>query len=700
MKRPFPLKNPHQDKQIFSHRIWFAAAFIALCFIVLVCRYTYLQVFQYGQYHMASDKNRIRLEALPPARGYIYDRNGTLLADNYPVFTAMINRTDIEDLEDTLKRLTPVLDLTEDDLSKFRQRIKTIRKTQPLSIKLSLNEQQIARFSELKFTFPGVSIETKMTRFYPHADLFAHVIGYVGRINEKELVELDKDAYAGTDLIGKIGIEKYYEDLLHGKPGYQYIEADAHGQVLRNLGQTPAIRGNDLYLSLDYGLQSIAHEQLSGQRGAIVALDPRTGEVLAFVSNPSFNPNLFVTGISSKDYSALRDSPDQPLYNRALQGTYPPGSTIKPMEGMGGVHYGLVDWNSQIYDPGYFHLPGDSHRFRDWKKTGHGTVNMDKAITWSCDTYFYVLAYRMGIDRMHDWMTQFGFGAKTGVDLPNESSGLYPSPKWKMEKRNSKWLPGETISVSIGQGAFTATAIQLAMATAITANHGQHITPHVLRESKGPKPFHVHNAPDGKVDFNGTEQDWNNMRDSMVNVIRGGTGGRLRIGLQGYEIAGKTGTAQVKSIAQGKRYNEAALDKRHLDHGLFVGFAPADNPTIAVAVILENGKHGGAAALLARPMFDYVVHRMKKDPIKPSQAMTSGGLMTAGMKPQEIFERANPDGSSQNNTASNRAVQNSSSSSNQGNLNQHQTRQDNTNAATGNPAANPTATIPPGSDEE
>lgn len=674
MKRPFPLKNSHQDQQIFRFRIWFAIGFVALCFVLLAGRYTYLQVFQYGQYNKASDKNRIRLEAMPPGRGYIYDRNGILLADNYPVFTAMINRSDIEDLDDTLKRLTPLLDLTEDDLSKFRQRIKTMRKTQPLAIKLSLNEQQIARFSELKYTFSGVSIETKMTRFYPHADLFAHVIGYVGRINEKEITELDKDDYAGTDLIGKIGIEKYYEDLLHGKPGYQYIEADAHGQILRKLGETPAIRGNDLYLSLDYGLQSIANEQLSGRRGAIVALDPRTGEVLAFASNPSFNPNLFVTGISTKDYSALRDNPDQPLYNRALQGVYPPGSTIKPMEALGGVHYGLVDWNSQIYDPGYFHLPGDSHRFRDWKKSGHGTVNLDKAITWSCDTYFYVLAYRMGIERMHDWMTQFGFGSRTGIDLPNESSGLYPSPKWKMEKRNSKWMPGETISVSIGQGAFTATAIQLAMATAITANHGQHITPHVLRESKGSQPFHVHNAPDGKVNFNGTEQDWINMRDAMVNVIRSGTGGRLKIGLKGYEIAGKTGTAQVKSIAQGKSYNESALDARHYDHGLFVGFAPADNPKIAVAVILENGKHGSAAAVMAKPLFDYVVHQMEKNPIKPSQHITSGGLMTAGLKPKEISERvanaANSLGTVPN-TSSSSATSNASTSNSQNRNNQN-----------------------------
>ncbi|XID75697.1 penicillin-binding protein 2 [Alkanindiges sp. WGS2144] len=650
MKRPFPLKNPHQDQQIFRQRIWFAAALIVLGFVVLLSRYTYLQVFQYGQYHSASDKNRIRLQALPPARGYIYDRNGILLADNYPVFTAVVNRADIDDLDDTLKRLTPVLELTEDDLVKFRHRAKTTRKTESLAIKLNLNEQQIARFSELKYSFPGVSIDTKMTRFYPQGELFAHVIGYVGRINEKELGELDKEAYAGTDLIGKIGIEKYYEDLLHGKPGYQYIEADAHGQVLRHLGQTPAIRGNDLYLSLDYGLQTIAHEQLSGRRGAIVAMDPRTGEILAFVSNPSFNPNLFVTGISHKNYSELRDNPDQPLYNRALQGVYPPGSTIKPMEGLGGIHYGLINWSSQIYDPGYFHLPGDSHRFRDWKKSGHGTVNMDKAITWSCDTFFYVLAYRMGIENMHDWMTQFGFGSRTGIDLPNESSGLYPSPKWKMEKRKSKWLPGETISVSIGQGAFTATPIQLAMATAITANHGHHVTPHVLRESRGPKSYPVHNAPDGKVTFNGTEQDWINMRESMVNVIRAGTGGRLKIGLRGYEIAGKTGTAQVKSIAQGKRYNEAALDARHLDHGLFVGFAPADKPTIAIAVILENGKHGGAAALLSRPMFDYAVHQMEKNPLKPVQSIANGGLMTAGMKPQEISEQVSQSTSTANST--------------------------------------------------
>lgn len=359
-----------------------------------------------------------------------------------------------------------------------------------------------------------------------------------------------------------------------------------------------------------------------------------TGEILALVSSPSFNPNLFVTGISHTDYSSLRDNLDQPLYNRAVQGVYPPGSTIKPMEAMGGLHYGIVDWSTAISDPGYFHLPGDSHKFRDWKKSGHGIVNMHKAIIMSCDTYFYIVAHQMGIDQMNQWMRQFGFGQKTGVDLPSESEGLYPSPEWKMRTRKAKWMKGETISVSIGQGAFTATPLQLAMATAITANHGSHVTPHVLRATHGAKPFTVRNAPDGKIKFNGTDEDWIQMRDAMIDVIQSGTGRGIRTHL--YQIAGKTGTAQVKSIAQGKRYNEAALSERQLDHGLFVGFAPAEKPEIAIAVIWENGRHGGSAAQLARPVFDYWLLTRKKNPIRPANHQVNGGLMTAGIKPGEL----------------------------------------------------------------
>ncbi len=640
MKQHFPLKNVQQEKRIFRNRIYFSLGIVVFFLLLLVSRYAYLQIFNYDKFSTDSDKNRVRLQPLPPARGYIYDRNGVLLADNYPVFSATMSRADIEDIDNTVERLIPIINLTQEDIDRFKSRIKASKKTERVALKLNLNETEIARFSEVKYEFPGVNIETQMTRYYPHGELFAHVIGYVGRINDKELKSIDKDLYAGTNLIGKIGVEKFYEDLLHGQPGNESVEADAHGNVLRHLGRKDPIRGNDLYLSLDYGLQVVASEQLADRRGAIVAIDPRTGEILALVSSPSFNPNLFVTGISGKDYSALRDDLDQPLYNRAVQGSYPPGSTIKPMFGMGGLHYNLVDWNTAISDPGYFSLPGDSHRFRDWRKTGHGVVNLHKAQVVSCDTYYYILSYRMGIERMNSWMRQFGFGEKTGVDLPSESSGLYPSPEWKLRTRKSKWLKGETISVSIGQGAFTATPLQLAMATAITSNAGQHVIPHVLRETKGTKPYTVHNAPDGKIEFNGKPEDWIKMRDAMVDVIETGTGRGIRTPM--YKIAGKTGTAQVKSIAQGKRYNEALLTERQLDHGLFVGFAPADKPEIAIAVIWENGKHGGSAAQLARPIFDYWLLKRNKSPIRPSASHVSGGLMTAGIKPSELPSGENP----------------------------------------------------------
>lgn len=618
MKRPVPLKNNHAEQALFRRRLAVAIGLMLTGMALLVARYAWLQVVQYSHFSTESDNNRIKLIAIPPTRGYIYDRNGILLADNHPVFTAVVSSEDKSRIQAQLPALTALLELTPDDLEKFTSRYKRATALDQVALKIDLSEAQVARFSERRAEFPGVSIQTKMTRFYPHHELFAHVIGYVGRINDKEAASIDKVRYAGTDLIGKIGIEKYYEDLLHGKPGYQYVETDAHGQILRQLGSTAAVRGNDLYLSIDYGLQTVAQQQLAGRRGAIVALDPATGEVLAFVSNPSFDPNPFIAGIKSAAYAALRDDPDQPLYNRALQGLYPPGSTIKPFEGMGGVHYGLVDWNSRIYDPGYFHLPNDAHRFRDWAKSGHGVVDMDKAIAMSCDTYFYVLGYRMGIERMHAWMSQFGFGQKTGIDLPSEKAGTYPSPAWKEKRFKKPWLPGETISVSIGQGYFVATPLQVALATAITANQGYHLRPHLLRRTTGQVVHPVQNQPDGRIAYNGKPEDWQRMHQSMVGVVTHGTAKGLNRGLRGYQIAGKTGTAQVKSIAQGKRYNEALLNERQYDHAWFMGFAPADRPSIAVAVLVENGKHGSSTAgPIARALFDYMVHRKDKDPIRP-----------------------------------------------------------------------------------
>lgn len=626
MKQPTRLKNIQQEQQLFRRRLLLAATLVFVCLFGITARYAYLQISQYEQHRAAAEKNRIRLQAVPPTRGYIYDRNGILLADNHPVFTALVSAEDYPQVAAKLAELVKIFNMSKDDLDKFLGRIKRARASDDVALKIDLNEAQIARFSERRAEFPGVKIDTKMTRFYPHRDLFAHVIGYVGRINVKEAEDIDKIAYGGTDLIGKIGIEKQYESLLLGKPGYQYIETNAYGKVLQQLGRTEPTRGNDLFLSIDYGIQKVAHDQMAGRRGAIVAIDPKTGEVLAFVSNPSFDPNPFIAGISHTAYNALRDNPDQPLYNRALQGTYPPASTIKPFSGLGGIHQGLIDWESRIYDPGYFTLPGDSHRFRDWKKSGHGVVNLNKAVVQSSDTFFYVLSYRQGIDNMHQWMSHFGFGERTGIDLPSEARGIYPSPEWKMRTRNRKWLPGDTISVSIGQGFFTATTLQVAMATAIVANEGWHVTPHLLHKTEGAIPYSISHQPDYKIPYNGDPNDWKRMHEAMRQVLHASNGTAAKVGrsVRGYEIAGKTGTAQVKSIAQGARYNKGALDQRHWDHAWFNGFAPVDNPKIALAILVENGQSGGGtAAPIAKAIFDYVVHERDSNPILPDPALTS-----------------------------------------------------------------------------
>lgn len=625
-----------QSTRVFMQRILIFGLLIFLGLGGLLLRYGYLQVYEHDKYKTQADNNRINLISAPPSRGYIYDRNGILLADNQPVFTAMLSPDAVEDPERTLNLLAPIFELTEKDITDILARLNKSN-NDPVTIKIDLTDAQLAQFSERKPFFRGVTIQSKLTRAYPYDELFAHVIGYVGRINDKETKQIDKDRYAGTDLIGKIGIEQNYEDILLGQPGYQSVETDAHGNILRQLETKPPIAGNDITLSLDYGLQTVAQQQLDGRRGAIVAIDPKTGDVLAFVSNPSYDPNPFISGISFKDYGALRDDIDQPLYNRALQGMYPPASTIKPFEGLGALHYGLRDWNTSIYDPGYFSLPGDSHRFRDWKRGGHGSVNLEKSIVMSVDTYYYKLAYEMGIQRLHDWMVRFGFGEKTGIDLPNEKSGLMPSPKWKKETYDKNWLPGETISVSIGQGYFLATPLQIANATAMTASKGQHITPHLLKSSDGAAEIDIITKPDGKIDFDGKPSDWTRMHDAMEETVKRGTA--RGIYTPRYRIAGKTGTAQVKSIAQGKSYDKSAIDKRHWDHAWFNGFAPVEDPQIALAVLVENGGGGSAvAAPIGRALFDYWVLQRPTDPILPPTADELKAI-----KRQKVFEKAERD---------------------------------------------------------
>lgn len=609
-----------QSTLTFQRRVILASFVILLGMAGLATRYGYLQIAQYEKYRTNAENNRIKLISDPPSRGYIYDRNGILLADNTPVFTAVISPDEIENPAHTLKLLVPIFGLTDDDITDILARIDK-SKNDPVTIKIDLTEEQIAKFSERKPFFRGVSIQTKLTRVYPHDELFAHVIGYVGRINDKESKKINadpakKELYAGTDLIGKLGIEQQYEEVLLGKPGYQSVEANAHGDILRRLDTKPPTAGNDLYLSLDYGLQKVAQDQLAGRRGAIVALDPKNGDVLAFVSNPSYDPNPFVSGISSKAYKVLRDDIDQPLYNRALQGLYPPASTIKPFESMGFLHYGIMGWHDTIFDPGYFSLPGDSHKFRDWKKGGHGTVDMSKSIIMSVDTYYYKNAHRLGIDKLHSWMSSFGFGKKTGIDLPNEKAGIMPSPKWKQDTYGKDWLPGETISVSIGQGAFLASPLQVANATAMTAIKGKHLTPHILKRSEGAADVKIIDKPDGTITFNGSEEDWLKMHTAMEDTVKRGTA--KGVYTSAYRMAGKTGTAQVKSIAQGKSYNKASLNERHWDHAWFTGFAPVEDPQIALAVIVENGGGGSkVAAPIGRALFDYWVIQRSKNPVLP-----------------------------------------------------------------------------------
>ncbi|WP_201550255.1 penicillin-binding protein 2 [Psychrobacter fjordensis] len=625
--------NTDQVNRIFTNRIIVFGFLILIGLGGLIMRYGYLQVYAHDKYTTQADNNRIKLISAPPSRGYIYDRNGVILADNQPVFTAMLSPNEVENPERTLRLLAPIFDLTEKDITDILARLSK-SKNDPVTIKIDVTDAQLAQFSERKPFFRGVSIQSKLTRSYPYDKLFAHVIGYVGRINDKESKRIDKERYAGTDLIGKIGIEDYYENILLGQPGYQSVETDALGNIVRQLDTKPPIAGNDITLSLDYGLQTIAQQQLDGRRGAIVAIDPKNGDVLAFVSNPSYDPNPFISGISFRDYGDLRDDLDQPLYNRALQGMYPPASTIKPFEGLGGIHYGLRNWETTIYDPGYFSLPGDSHRFRDWKRGGHGSVDLKKSIMMSVDTYYYKLAYEMGIQRLHDWMTRFGFGQQTGIDLPNERAGIMPSPKWKKDTYDRRWLPGETISVSIGQGYFLATPLQVANATAMTANKGYHITPHLLKNSDGAAEVKVITKPDGKIDYNGKPSDWLRMHDAMEATVKSGTG--RGIYTPRYRIAGKTGTAQVKSIAQGKRYDKSAIDKRYWDHAWFNGFAPVEDPQIALAVLVENGGGGSkVAAPIGRALFDYWVLQRKTNPILPPTADELKAI-----KRQKAFDKA------------------------------------------------------------
>ncbi len=617
MAHPDPLKDPNTERRLFRSRYLVTTAFMVVMLGIIVGRYFYLQVIKHDVYQVQSDRNRIQLQPIAPKRGLIYDRNGVLVAENIPSYSLVIIKERVSDLEQTLDDLAELVEISENDLRKFRRRLSHRRPYQAVPLKFQLNEEEIARLAANRYRLPGVDIDAQLVRNYPQGDLLAHVLGYVGRINERELEKIDAVNYSATNYIGKLGVEHFYEESLHGTVGYQNVETNARGRVLRVLERHPPLPGADLVLNIDIDLQRVAHQVLGNERGAIVAIDPADGGVLAMVSTPSYDINLFVNGISSKDYKVLRESPDLPLFNRTLQGQYPPGSTLKQVFGLGALHYGVVTRRTTVYDPGWYKLPNEERLYRDWKTGGHGTrVDLHQAIVESCDVYFYDMAYNMGIDRIHEFGLRFGLGELTGIDSDNERAGLLPSRDWKRAVKGSHWFPGETLNVGIGQGFMLTTPMQLAVATAVLANKGVRKVPRIVR-SINDNPVQPPILPKVEV---ADESDWDFILDAMEDVVHGakGTAKNISAGLD-YRIAGKTGTSQVVGITSHEDYDPSQVAKRKRDHALFVGFAPADNPRIALAVIVENGEAGGrVAAPIARQVFDaYLRPETVKGKIEP-----------------------------------------------------------------------------------
>ena len=595
MTQPIRLKDHEKDARLVRSRVVVGALLVLALICVLIVRLYYLQVVQYDYHSTLSENNRVHVQPIPPTRGLIYDRNGVVIADNRPSFSLTMTRERAGDWHQVLDTIVEVLQLTPEDRTLFEKRTKQGRRPfEPVPILFELNEEQIARIAVNQFRLPGVEVVAQLVRHYPQGAHFAHSVGYVGRINEKEIKTLDKVNYSGTHHIGKTGIERFYEAELHGQVGYEEVETNARGRVLRVLKRTDPIPGKDIVLSLDIKLQEAAEEALAGRRGAVVALNPMTGEVLAMVSQPSFDPNLFVTGIGFKAYAELRDSIDRPLFNRILRGLYPPGSTIKPAVAIAGLDSGVVTASTRVFDPGYYQLPNYDHKYRNWNRTGDGFVDLDSAIMRSNDTYFYDLAHKLGIDRLSTYMNQFGIGQKVSLDMFEESAGLMPSREWKRATRRQAWFPGETLILGIGQGYMQSTPLQLAQATALIASKGKWNRPHLAKTIEGVPPVDPNPMPDIVLR---DPSNWGKVNHAMQQVVHGarGTARVAGVGAQ-YLIAGKSGTAQVVAIKQGEKYDRSKVQERHRDHALFVGFAPANNPQIAVSVMIENGEAGSRVA--------------------------------------------------------------------------------------------------------
>lgn len=613
MSRRTELKNYHNELHHFRLRLIVLAAIVFIGFGILFLRFYYLQVMKFDHYHTLAENNRISIIPVAPNRGLITDRHGKIVAHNFFVYTLEITPANVKNLDKTIDEISQLVEISSGDLKRFMKFKSRSHEFESIPIRTHLNEVEAAKFAANRFRFPGVEIKSRLFRQYPNGKLGAHIVGYIGRINDQDLERLEKKEtlsnYKGTDHIGKSGIESYYEKALHGTTGFQQVEINADGKAVRVLSSTAPVSGNNLTLSVDFNLQEIAEKAFGERRGALVAIQPKTGEVLALVSMPTFDPNLFVGGIDVKNWRRLNESIDKPLINRPLRGIYPPGSTFKPFVALAGLEAGKRAPPYTIRDPGYFTLPNSTHRYRDWKVGGHGYVDIKRAITVSCDTFFYGLAVELGIDKLSNFIRHFGFGEKSGIDLNGENSGLLPTPEWKKRRFKQPWYMGETVIVGIGQGYTLATPMQLAYATSVLANKGVAMRPQLVNRITDVKTGQnklVQPIINDRIKLK--EENLNIVKEGMMDVtLPGGTAARVGAGA-GYKIAAKTGTAQVIGIKQNERYDEKSIAERHRDHALFIAYAPADNPQIAIAAIVENGGHGGSAAgPIVRQVMDYYI---------------------------------------------------------------------------------------------
>lgn len=608
MARSFKhLKNPQQEARIFSARIFSSVIIVMIALGFVFIRFFYLQVVQHQALLKNSEKNRIRTSALPPARGFIYDRNGRLLVDNIPTYRLQVIPEKVANFKDQLQKLKPILNLSSNDVNEILKQVKINQPFKPISIKAKLTEKQLSAFIVRKHHFIGFEAQPYLIRHYKYTDILAHVVGYVGRINDADKKVLDKNNYLGTDYTGKSGLEKFHESTLHGKPGSLIVETNAQGKILQTIEQIPSTSGKDITLTIDIDLQKSAYDALGDLTGSVIAIDPNNGDILAMVSKPGFDPNDFVNGITHVKYDALVNSDQRPLFNRSIKGRYEPGSTIKPYIALAGLYNKLIESDYKMFSKGFFQLKNQERKYHDWKEGGHGWVNIEQSLAQSVNTFYYILALNLGIDRIHDFLRPFKFGELTQVELPGEKQGLLPSRQWKKANKGTIWFPGETVITGIGQGFLVSTPIQLASSLTMLVNKGLYFKPHLVKHEK---------VEAQQLFPQVSSKHWEIVHNGMIGVVNGSKGTARSIISQDYLIAGKSGTSQVYGKKEEDLYSKNTEIPKHLrNHALFIAFAPAKNPKIAVVVVAE---HGSSGSKTAAPIASAVIKKYMKDIYSPS----------------------------------------------------------------------------------